>query len=106
MPGGFDRRWFLRRSGLLAAAGLAGCTEDESIDVPEDESDTKTDPDVADGSSTGDDSSGEKTQREHPDTIFVDTDGRLKAAGTTDDPLDSIQIALNQSEPGDTIHVR
>lgn len=106
MLGCVDRRRFLRRGGVLAVAGIAGCTGGGSDDGPETESDTETEPDTADESPDGDDSSSEETQREDPNTIFVDTEGSLEAAGTTDDPFSSIQTALYQAGPGDTIQVQ
>ena len=106
MPGRFYRRQFLRQGGVLAVAGITGCTGNDSGGVPEDGSGTETEPDGTDESPNEDDSVGEETQRQNPDTLFVDTEGSLEAPGTTDDPLDSIETALYQAEPGDTIQVR
>lgn len=88
MSGRFDRRRFLRRGGVLAVAGVAGCTGRDAADTP------------------GPGSNDEETKREHPNTIFVDTDGGQTASGTADDPLDSIQAALSAAAPGDTIHAK
>lgn len=47
------------------------------------------------------------TPREHPNTIFVDSQaGNPGAPGTAEDPLNSIQQALERAQPGDTVQVR
>jgi len=47
------------------------------------------------------------TPRENPDTIFVDTRaGSRGAPGTADEPLQTIQEALEFAQPGETITVR
>jgi hypothetical protein len=109
MPGRVDRRRFLCRGGTLAVAGIAGCIGGGSDDVPENESDTEAESDTKDESLRDDSGSGtteEETKREDSNTIFVATDGSLEASGTEDDPIGSIQTALIQAAPGDTIQVR
>ena len=82
MPRCFDRRRFLRQGGVLAVAGIAGCTGDDSGDVPENGSDTETEPDATDEASNEDDPVSEETQRKNPNTIFVAQDGDDTNRGT------------------------
>lgn len=100
------RRRFVRQSGVVAAAGMAGCIGNDSTGTPDGESGAGSGTDTTGESSTDDDSDGEERQRENPNTIFVDGEGTLSASGTADDPLSSIQVALSQAEAGDTIRVR
>lgn len=94
MPRRLDRRQLLRRGGVVAAAGIAGCAGDSDTEIPDDEPET-------DGNSSGGGSG-----RENPNTIFVAEDGARSASGTADDPLDSIRVAVSRAEPGDTVQVR
>lgn len=43
---------------------------------------------------------------EHPDTVFVDASAAGGGRGTADDPLPSVQEAVELAEPGETIRVR
>lgn len=74
------RRRFIALA-TLGSTGLAGCTAG------------------TDGLlSTG-------TPRGRPDTHFVDPSGADDSAGTRDDPLGSIQSAVERAEPGETVSV-
>ncbi|GAA0725186.1 hypothetical protein J2744_000873 [Halorubrum trapanicum] len=106
MPRRLDRRQLLRRGGVVAAAGIAGCTGSGSTEGSDGETGTDTGSGTTEESSAGSGSGGEEARRENPNTIFVAEDGALSASGTTDDPLSSIQDALSRVEPGDTIRVR
>jgi hypothetical protein len=46
-----------------------------------------------------------ETSREYPNTIFVATDGDDAAGGTRESPLQTIQGAIDRTEPGDSVHV-
>jgi hypothetical protein len=110
MPKRLNRRGVLQSGGLLTVIGLAGCTGDGSEDVSENESDTETESDTTDDSPTGNDSNGEKTDgetpREHPNTIYVGPDGSKTNPGTRAEPIASIQQALDQAQPGETVSVK
>lgn len=46
------------------------------------------------------------TPRENPITVYVSNNGSTAGRGTADDPLISIQHALEQVKPGDTVRVK
>lgn len=46
-----------------------------------------------------------QTPREDTDSIFVSTDGKDENPGTQQEPLASIQTAIDRAQPGDTIQV-
>lgn len=46
-----------------------------------------------------------RTPRDRPDTIFVAPDGSSWNQGSVESPLGSIQAAIKQAEPGQTVHV-
>jgi hypothetical protein len=95
------RRSFLA-SGIAGVGLLAGCSA-------ESESNQQTPSDTTAGTQTDSPTAtttASQSPDENPKTIFVDTDGSIEAAGTKNDPIGSIQTALLQASPGDTIQVR
>jgi hypothetical protein len=74
--------------------------------VPENGSDTETEPDATDEASNEGDPVSEETRRKNPNTIFVAQDGDDTNRGTREDPVRSIQQGLNQAQPGATIQVQ
>ncbi len=105
----------MRRRKMLALIGMglvAGCPSqsDSGADSTPSPAATATSIDTATPPPTGTPTSTETptaTPRENPNTIFVNSQvGYPGAPGTTDNPLDSIQRALERAQPGDTIQVR
>jgi len=89
------RRSYLVALGATvgAVAGCAGTGRDSASGGGDAES----------GAATG---APQTSPRQKPNTIFVGPDGSRGASGTSDDPLQFIQEALERAEPGDTVHVR
>lgn len=80
----------------LGSAGIAGCTGRRSNESPDTAAETEG----------TDDSPTDTTEapQETPNTIFVHPDGAASNLGSRDDPVGSIQDALDAAEPGDTVH--
>lgn len=87
-----NRRGFL---AAIATATTAGC-QSGGEDAP---------PTSGGSESSTSAASGTPTPQE-PTPIYVDPDGSDGASGTAEQPLGSIQAALGQAKPGDTIQVR
>lgn len=86
-----------RRALALAAAGMgfvAGCSG---------ASQTADDGTTSTPASTG---GTAETTRANPNTVFVSPDGSVANDGTEAAPYRSIQRALTEAEPGDTVYVK
>lgn len=113
-PQAISRRRLLQWAGSSAVGGIAGCAEQS-----EPSAETSPQPSTASVGTPNATSSPTHTAteaetespdptespRENPDVIFVGPDGSNFDEGTRDEPLASIQTAINRAQPGETIHV-
>ena len=112
---------FLSRRQLLAAVGsagvLAGCastTENESQPstatperaTQETEQPTATAATPDHTATPSDDTEQETPTEQTPNVIYLSPDGDDENPGTEDEPMTTVQQALVEVEPGDTIHLQ
>lgn len=109
-----SRRRVLQLAATSAVGGIAGCAEQLEA-APE----TSPQPSTASASTPAATATSTPTAtetqtespdptespRENPKTIFVGPDGSDADEGTMNEPLASIQFAINRAQPGETIHV-
>lgn len=95
------RRRVLASLGMAGTAGIAGCSFGSSSGSPTETTDSPPDTDTTENGTapqtTAKDSASE--------TIHVSRDGSDDNPGTEDEPLSSIQTAVERVEPGQTIYV-
>jgi len=95
------RRRILASLGTAGSAGIAGCSFGDSNETP-----TETNQSPSDENTTENGTGSQTTSQESSsETIHVSTDGSDDNSGTEAEPLSSIQTAVEQVEPGQTIYV-
>lgn len=104
MLDGQRRRAFLRAGFASTVLALSGCTTTEQSNTPQNHSLTgSTTPPVTSSRSTA--TEDEATTEAEQSVYFVAPDGRSSNAGTESSPYGSVQRALEEAQPGDTVRL-
>lgn len=108
-----DRRRFLQAASVAGIVGLSRCQEEEDVSDQGTHTDegSESGSDAKHGSESEDKSEPDPEDEDEADeaiesVYYVATDGSDSNSGSPENPLASIQEALERAHPGDTVEVQ